>query len=90
MRKLQLAVKRLLDIVLCVIVVVLGWPVFALIAFLVKRSSPGPVFFVQERAGLNRKAFSMIKFRTMQGRTSDEPVVVWTTAEDARITPVGW
>ena len=84
-RRLQLALKRLLDILLSVVVLLLSWPVLLLIAILVKRSSPGPVFFVQERAGLGQKPFPMFKFRTMVEALSKQQATVWTAAEEARI-----
>ena len=89
MMKAQLALKRLFDVVICSLVLVLGLPVFGLIGLMVKLSSPGPVFFVQERVGLGGKTFRMIKFRTMVGKPTAEPVMVWTEAEEARVTKIG-
>jgi lipopolysaccharide/colanic/teichoic acid biosynthesis glycosyltransferase len=88
-RRLQLTVKRLFDIVLCLVVVLLGWPFLALMALVVKLSSPGPIFFVQERVGLQQNVFRLTKFRTMVERGSKDPLTVWTAEEEARITPVG-
>lgn len=85
----QLALKRILDAVICLLVLVLGLPVFGLIGLMVKLSSPGPVFFVQERVGLGGKTFRMIKFRTMVDKPTTEPVTVWTEAEEARVTKIG-
>ncbi len=87
--RLQLALKRFLDILLSLVAILLSWPVLLLIAILVKLSSPGPVFFVQERAGLGQKPFPMFKFRTMVEALSKQQATVWTAAEEARITPVG-
>jgi len=89
MLKAQLVLKRFFDTIICSLVLVLGFPVFGLIALLVKLSSPGPVFFVQERVGLGGKTFRMIKFRTMTDKPISEPVTVWTEAEEARITRIG-
>jgi lipopolysaccharide/colanic/teichoic acid biosynthesis glycosyltransferase len=89
MRQVQLAIKRLIDIVLCLGVIILAWPFLLVIALLVKFSSPGPVLYVQERVGLWEKVFQMIKFRTMDESSSAESAMVWTAAEEARITPVG-
>jgi sugar transferase EpsL len=88
-RRLQLALKRFLDILLSLVVLLLSWPVLLLIAVLVKLSSPGPVFFVQARAGLGQKPFPMLKFRTMAEASSKQQATVWTAAEEARITPLG-
>jgi lipopolysaccharide/colanic/teichoic acid biosynthesis glycosyltransferase len=63
--KLRQAVKRALDIVGSLLLLVLLAPLFALIAALVKSSSPGPVFFRQVRVGQQAKRFEMLKFRSM-------------------------
>lgn len=57
--------KRAFDLFFSLLVLVLGWPVFLLIALLIKISSPGPVFFKQKRIGKNGKVFTLFKFRTM-------------------------
>lgn len=57
--------KRLMDIVLSLALLVVLAPLFFIIALTIKLSSPGPVFFVQERLGLNKRMFNMYKFRTM-------------------------
>jgi len=84
-----MVVKRLADIVLSLIVAVLGLPLFLLIALLVKITSPGSIFFVQDRAGLDQRAFRMIKFRTMTGVATGASLLRWTADDDARITPIG-
>lgn len=58
-------VKDIVDRTLALVGVFLLWPVFAAIALAIKLSSPGPVFFVQQRVGLNKRRFGMIKFRSM-------------------------
>lgn len=63
--KASLAVKRLLDILLAALFLIVLAPVFLAIAILIKRDSPGPVLFRQERVGLHGEAFFMLKFRTM-------------------------
>lgn len=60
------ALKRALDIVLSLALLVLLAPVFLVVAVLIKLDSPGPVFFLQQRRGLNKRPFQMIKFRTMR------------------------
>ena len=85
---IQLAIKRLFDIVICSIVLVLGAPIYLVIAMLVQLSSPGPIFFVQDRVGLNGQVFRMYKFRTMVGEP-DESIVVWSQSDEERITGVG-
>jgi exopolysaccharide biosynthesis polyprenyl glycosylphosphotransferase len=61
----QAAIKRVLDIFLSTVLIVLLLPVFVLVALLVKFTSAGPAIFKQERVGLNKKAISVLKFRTM-------------------------
>ena len=68
----QLVVKRLVDIVGSVAGLVLLSPVLGLLAVAVKLDSPGPVLFVQQRAGLAGRCFRMLKFRTMRVGADDE------------------
>ena len=57
--------KSFFDILFAVIFLILGFPLCVVIALLIKFSSRGPIFFLQERIGKNRKSFQCIKFRTM-------------------------
>ena len=57
--------KRLFDIIFSLSVLILFFPVYLLLSLLVAISSPGPIFYVQERIGKNFKPFGCIKFRTM-------------------------
>ena len=84
----RFALKRLFDIIMSMLVAVIGAPVFMVVAVLVKLSSPGPVFFVQDRAGKDDTIFRMYKFRTMAGKPNDS-LLVWTESEEARITKIG-
>jgi Undecaprenyl-phosphate glucose phosphotransferase len=80
--------KRVLDLVVASIILVCASPLILFIALLIKLGSPGPVFFLQERVGLDGKPFFMIKFRTM--RTDAEAQGPgWTVANDPRVTRVG-
>jgi exopolysaccharide biosynthesis polyprenyl glycosylphosphotransferase len=65
--------KRVIDVAVAAFVLVLTAPLFALIAWRIKRDSEGPVFFRQERLGKNRRPFSLFKFRTMTTDTDDAP-----------------
>lgn len=85
---IRLAIKRLFDVVVCLIVLTVGAPVYLVIAVLVKQSSPGPIIFVQDRVGLRGRAFRAYKFRTMVG-APDESSVVWSQSDEERITRVG-
>lgn len=66
--------KRIFDIVFSLAVLILFSPVYLLIMLLIALSSPGPVFYVQERVGKNYKRFGCIKFRTMV-RNADEVLI---------------
>jgi exopolysaccharide biosynthesis polyprenyl glycosylphosphotransferase len=63
------AIKRAIDIVGAIVGLVLTAPLFAVIALLVKRDSPGPIFFRQIRLGMNMREFETLKFRTMKVNT---------------------
>ncbi len=80
--------KRLIDLVVAGISLVIVSPLMPLIALMIKLDSPGPVFFTQERHGQKGQPFKIIKFRTMfQGSENHGPV--WTDYNDPRITRVG-
>jgi Undecaprenyl-phosphate glucose phosphotransferase len=81
--------KRAFDVCFSLLVLVLTSPLLALIALLIKCTSRGPVFFVQERVGLNGKTFRMYKFRTMRTSAESESEERWTTEGDPRRTPFG-
>ena len=81
--------KRAFDIAFSLLALILGAPLFVIVALLVRFSSPGPVFFVQERIGARRKLFKMHKFRTMRVAAKDESDATWTTPDDKRRTWVG-
>jgi exopolysaccharide biosynthesis polyprenyl glycosylphosphotransferase len=88
MRGWRLAVKRLFDMVMSFIGLVLLSPLFLVVAILIKIESPGPVFYSQERMGLDGKPFRMLKFRSM--RTDAEKAGPgWTKPGDPRRTRVG-
>lgn len=84
----QQAIKRFLDISLSVIAILILLPMYLICAILVKLSSPGPVFFLQERIGLNNKPFQIIKFRTMYVNSEANGPQL-SSSNDSRITPVG-
>lgn len=86
---LYVVLKRAFDLVFSCGVLLLGAPVFALIALLIRVSSPGPIFFVQERVGLNGKLFRMYKFRTMAVSPKAESDARWTVRNDPRCTSFG-
>lgn len=90
MRKLQLFIKRMADIVLCSVALLVLLPVFLVIALAIKVSSKGPVFFLQERLGYKGKTFKIVKFRTMIVNAEHIGEGIRVSSErDPRITKVG-
>jgi Undecaprenyl-phosphate glucose phosphotransferase len=82
--------KRAQDLTVGAVALVLLLPVMALIAALVKLTSPGPVFFRQVRQGFNNEAIVVWKFRTMRHAPRADPnVVKQVTAGDSRVTRIG-
>jgi exopolysaccharide biosynthesis polyprenyl glycosylphosphotransferase len=62
---IQVMIKKLIDFTFSIIILIIISPLFPLIAILIKIDNNGPVFFTQERVGLNKRLFKLIKFRTM-------------------------
>ena len=95
----KLVVKRSMDFILAVAALLVLFPVFVLVALAIRIDSPGPVLFVQERVGLRKRPFPMVKFRSMrvgseerigemeQLNEADGPA--FKIADDPRITRVG-
>jgi Undecaprenyl-phosphate glucose phosphotransferase len=81
--------KRAFDVCFSGMVLLLTAPLFGLIAAIIRLTSPGPIFFIQERVGLNGRPFGMYKFRSMRASAKAESDTVWTTAEDSRKTIFG-
>lgn len=88
-RKLQLIVKRLFDIVVSLIVIVPFFPVWLIIALVIKLTSEGPVFFLQDRPGKDKKIFKVYKFRTMRPGSEKMVKGVEVMKDDDRVTAVG-
>lgn len=89
LRGWRLTVKRAVDLVGSAVGLILLSPIMMLIAVLIKLDSEGPVFYTQERMGLDEKRFMMLKFRSMRADAESESGPVWTTANDARRTRLG-
>lgn len=89
LRRLQLGIKRLFDTVTSLVVLIVGSPLFVVTATLVKVSSPGPIFFVQERIGKDGRPFQILKFRSMTIAPPEGRGRLWNETEGARITPIG-
>lgn len=85
---IEVAAKRIFDVVVASTILVLTLPLLAVIAILVRFDSAGPVLFLQRRHGFNQQTFRIFKFRTMT-TTDDGDVVRQATRDDPRITRVG-
>ena len=91
--------KTLIDFVGGLVLLLLLSPLMVMIALLIKLTSPGPVLFIQERVGLNKRRFKMFKFRTMSADAEAEQQTleqlnevegpVFKIRDDPRINPVG-
>ncbi len=87
LRGWRLTLKRILDVVIGGAALTLLSPLMMLTALLIKLDSRGPVFFVQDRTGLDGHPFPMLKFRSM--RQDAEASATWTTENDPRRTRMG-
>ncbi|MBX2812835.1 MAG: undecaprenyl-phosphate glucose phosphotransferase [Myxococcales bacterium] len=81
--------KRLLDIVGALVALIVFSPVMVVAAIAVKLSSRGPIFYAQERTGLDGQPFMMYKFRSMKVEAEKSKGAQWCTKEDDRRTAVG-
>ncbi len=81
--------KRFIDIILSIIILIISSPVVLLTSIAIKLDSEGPIFFVQERMGQNGKIFKMIKFRSMKKDAEKHTGPVWSVKDDPRVTRVG-
>lgn len=83
-----LRLKRLADMVLSLLLLLLTWPLMVLTALAVKLESPGPAIYRQIRTGKDGAEFTIFKFRSMR-QDAEKDGAKWATANDARITRVG-
>ena len=96
---MQLMLKRLVDISVSLSLIVVLSPLLLLVALVIKLTSPGPVFFVQERVGMNRRRFMLYKFRSMSvdaearkaelSHLNEMDGPVFKITNDPRVTPFG-
>ncbi|MCA9421325.1 MAG: sugar transferase [Nitrospira sp.] len=92
-------IKRAIDLIIALPSVILLLPFFGIIAVAIKLTSPGPVFFIQERVGLNKRLFRFIKFRTMVPdaelkqaeleHLNEVDGAAFKITNDPRVTPLG-
>jgi Undecaprenyl-phosphate glucose phosphotransferase len=88
LRGWKLTLKRIVDMAFSGTFLLVASPIMMLTALLIKFDSPGPVFFAQERMGLDAKPFKMLKFRSMRA-DAERSGPGWTTKDDPRRTRVG-
>ena len=84
----QRFIKRLMDIVISIIGIILLSPIMLITAIMIKLDTKGPVYFKQKRATLNGTVFTIIKFRTMREQSTSKPHFS-ATEDDSRITGIG-
>ena len=85
----NIVIKRVTDIVLSLTIILVTSPLMFVISLLIKATSKGPVFYSQERMGLDGKIFNMLKFRTMEIQAEKETGPVWAAKNDSRRTSIG-
>ncbi len=81
--------KRLIDITFSLIILFVLSPILLFIAFLIKLTSKGPIFYTQKRIGKNEKVFKLIKFRSMIQSIEADEYSIWNDADDSNVTPIG-
>jgi sugar transferase (PEP-CTERM system associated) len=82
-------IKRVLDLILSVFMIVLFLPLIIVTSVLIKIDSTGPLFFSQERVGMNKKPYRLYKFRSMVQDAEKQSGPVWASDNDKRTTRVG-
>ncbi|MCX6142877.1 MAG: sugar transferase [Ignavibacteriales bacterium] len=89
MKPWEESLKRIADVVVSMLILVVGLPFWLTVAAIIRLSSPGPVLYKQERVGKNGKNFKMFKFRSMYTDAEKKSGPVWASKRDPRVTSVG-
>jgi len=89
MKPWESAMKRLIDIMVALVILAAGSPLWLLVALAIRLDSRGPVFYRQERVGKNGAIFNMLKFRSMVADAEKKSGPVWAEKNDPRVTRVG-
>lgn len=89
MLKLQLLIKRIIDFIASLLILIVLSPFFIIIAIIIKITSEGPVIFKQQRPGLNQQIFEVYKFRTMKPGSETMIVGKEVLSDDDRVTGIG-
>ena len=85
----QLSLKRILDILFSIFVLIVLFPIWVLVAILIKLTSKGPIFFIQDRPGKNKNIFKVYKFRTMKPGSERMIKGKEVLNDDDRVTKIG-
>lgn len=85
----QLLTKRIFDVCVSLLLLLFSFPILILTASLIKLESRGPVFYRQERVGLNGQTFMLVKFRSMYQDAEEDGVPRWAAENDSRVTRIG-
>ncbi len=86
---INMVMKRIIDMFGAVAALILFSPVMLITAIGIKISSPGPIFYSQERVGIHNRPFKMYKFRSMQIQEEHVEKSQWTKKNDSRVTSIG-
>jgi len=87
--RIVLAAKRVIDVIVAFLGLLLGTPLALMTALVIKLESSGPIFYRQERVGQNEKHFTLLKFRSMTQDAEAKVGPVWARENDPRVTRVG-
>ena len=83
-------VKRILDLMLSGLFLLITAPLFAILCIAIKLEGSGRIFFIQERLGIQKRPFKCVKFRTMVEDAESKSGPIWSSEKDSRITRVGY
>ncbi len=89
MQPWERAMKRIVDIVVSATILLIGMPLWILVAIAIKLDSRGPVLYHQRRVGKDEKQFNVLKFRSMHQDAEKRSGPVWANKSDPRVTRVG-
>ncbi len=89
MTEFQEIYKRTMDLCICIMALIILFPVNLVIALIIRITSPGKILYKQIRVGLNGAQFTLIKFRTMYDNSEHSTGPIWAGREDNRITGPG-
>ena len=87
--RMKIAFRDLIHRLLALIGLIVSFPIALITAILIKLESKGPIFYKQERVGINSKPFHVIKFRSMRTDAEKDGKPIWATTDDDRVTKIG-